>query len=211
MWANNKDVCGPYQWNSCVLTLNQTVNATQNKCSASTDPTTWSIVKKEKKKNSEGFIDCMAPWPGRHLEAVQAETKRLWTTLLNSRQALTRWKERLTAKRKKDKKITWREKERQAQRDTGNKAIKKTTLKRNVEGVGQTKTEETHGDGDINREEDRDKDRNESVFPAPLHLPALLSAGLHSCPVLLFLILTSQPLCVVAAVSTITVTKLQLF
>lgn len=50
---------------------------------------------------------------------------------------------------------------------------------------------QTHGDGDINREEDRH--RNESVFPAPPNLPALLSAVLHSCPVLLFLIFTSQP------------------
>lgn len=48
---------------------------------------------------------------------------------------------------------------------------------------------QTHGDGDINREEDRH--RNESVFPAPPNLPALLSAVLHSCPVLLFLILST--------------------
>lgn len=90
---------------------------------------------------------------------------------------------------------SWKETDMKRQKD-------KTALKRNGGGGWMGKTEtggekerqhETriHGDTEINREEDRD--RNESVFPAPPHLPALLSAGLHSCTVLLFLIFTYQP------------------
>lgn len=97
MWANNKDICRLYQCNSSVPTQNQSVNATrQNKFTALCQYGADNLKhrKEEKTKNSGGCIDCVAPRPGRHLEAVRAETHRLWTTLLNSRQALTRWKER---------------------------------------------------------------------------------------------------------------------